>query len=62
MSERPYVKRLSNDQLLERMAEDLVQMHYEGGINLAYWETGLEVVRRFYLVAATVEVLRKKEK
>jgi hypothetical protein len=56
------VKRLSNDKLLERMAEELIHLHLETGIDLAYWETGLEIVERFYNVRATVEILGKKEK
>ncbi len=40
----------TNEELLEQIADDLVQMHYETGIDLAYWSTGLEIVRRFYNV------------
>jgi hypothetical protein len=55
-----YVKKLTNDELLERMADDLVQVHLDGGIDLAYWETALEIVERFYFVRASVEVGEKK--
>ena len=55
-----YVKHLSNEELLERMADDLVQMHFETGIDLAYWETGMELVERFYHVRAEVIVGEKK--
>ena len=55
-----YVKHLSNEELLERMADDLVQMHFETGIDLAYWETGLELVERFYHTKAEVIVGEKK--
>jgi hypothetical protein len=55
-----YVKHLSNEELMERMAEDLVNMHNETGIDLAYWETGLELVERFYHVRAEVTVGEKK--
>lgn len=47
---------LTNEELLEKIADDLVQMHYETGIDLAYWDTGLEIVRRFYNVEIQVEV------
>ena len=43
-----YVKNLTNDELLERMADDFVQMHKETAIDLGYWETAREVVERFY--------------
>ncbi len=46
----------SNQELLESIARDLVNMHNETGIDLAYWDTGLEIVRRFYDVKVTVEV------
>lgn len=46
----------SNQQLLEDIATDLVNMHNETGIDLAYWDTALEIVRRFYDVKVTVEV------
>jgi hypothetical protein len=46
----------TNEELLEQIADDLVQMHYETGIDLAYWSTGLEIVRRFYNVEIQVEV------
>ena len=47
---------LSNDQLLKRMADDLVEMHEQTGIDLGYWNTGLEVVKRFYEVDIDVTV------
>jgi hypothetical protein len=55
-----YVKHLSNDELLERMAEDLVQMHFETGIDLGYWETGFELVSRFYHTGVEVTIGDKK--
>lgn len=51
-----YVKHMSNDELLEKMAEDLVQMHRDTGIDLGYWETAKEVVERFYWVTTEVVV------
>jgi hypothetical protein len=47
---------LSNEELLQQIATDLVNMHNETGIDLAYWSTGLEIVRRFYDTKITVEV------
>ena len=55
-----YVKHLSNEELMERMAEDLVQMHFETGIDLGYWETGLELVSRFYNTGIEVTIGEKK--
>lgn len=46
----------TNDELLEAIAKDLVQMHRETGIDLAYWDNGLAVVRRFYDVDVNVTV------
>lgn len=50
---------LTNEQLLEQIATDLVNMHNETGIDLAYWSTGLEIVRRFYDVGILVSVGEK---
>lgn len=46
----------TNQELLQDIATDLVNMHNETGIDLAFWDTGLEIVRRFYDVQVTVEV------
>jgi hypothetical protein len=59
---RKYVKHLDNNELLERMAEDLVLMHDQTGIDLGYWETALEVVERFYNVSVYVSINGKREK
>jgi Tat protein secretion system quality control protein TatD with DNase activity len=56
-----YVKELNNDELLERMADELVSMHNETGIDLSYWEAAKEVVERFYNINASVVVHGKKE-
>ena len=56
-----YVKTLNDNELLERMAEDLVQMHLEGGIDLAYWETGMEIVGRFYYTSIEVTIDGKRK-
>lgn len=55
-----YVKHLSNDELLQRMADDLVEMHNDTGIDLGYWETAKEVVERFYWVTTEVVVHDKR--
>lgn len=55
-----YVKHLNNDELLQRMAEDLVSMHEQTAIDLGYWETALEVVERFYNVFVDVTIGGKK--
>jgi hypothetical protein len=56
-----YVKHLTNEQLLERMADDLASLHEQTCIDLAHWETALEVVERFYFVNALVTIEKKKE-
>lgn len=55
-----YVKNLDNNELLQRMAEDLVSMHEQTAIDLGYWETALEVVERFYNVFVDVTISGKK--
>lgn len=55
-----YVKHLTNDELLERMAGELASLHEQTCIDLSYWETALELVERFYHVSATVEINEKK--
>lgn len=55
-----YVKQLNNDELLQRMAQDLVEMHEQTAIDLGYWETALEVVERFYNVFVDVTIGGKK--
>lgn len=50
----------SNEELLEHIARDLVEMHNETGIDLAYWDTALEIVRRFYDVRFDVVVGDRK--
>ena len=57
-----YVKHLNNEELLERLAEDLAQMHLEGGIDLGYWETAFEAVSRYYHTAIGVEINGKMSK
>jgi thermostable 8-oxoguanine DNA glycosylase len=47
---------LSNEELLERIADDLVQMHMETGIDLAYWDTALEIVRRYWYTSIHIEI------
>ena len=47
---------LTNEELLENIARDLKEMHQETGIDLAYWDTALEIVRRFHHVDVKVTV------
>jgi hypothetical protein len=56
-----YVKQLNNDELLERLADDLATMHLEGGIDLGYWETAFEVVSRYYRTSIKADINGKKE-
>jgi hypothetical protein len=56
-----YVKHLNNDELLQRLADELVQAHNETGIDLGYWETAREVVERFYSVKVKLTITKKKK-
>lgn len=47
---------MSNEQLLEAIADDLVKMHIETGIDLAYWNVGLEIVRRYWYTSTHIEI------
>lgn len=55
-----YVKHLTNDELLERMAEELVATHRDTGIDLGYWETAREIVERFYDVKIHLSISKKE--
>lgn len=57
-----YVKHLTNDELLQRLADELVRTHQETGIDLGYWETAREVVERFYNVKVKLTITKKKVK
>ena len=50
----------TNDELLEAIARDLVEMHHETGIDLAYWDNGLAIVRRFYDVEVNLVIRDKR--
>jgi RNase P/RNase MRP subunit p30 len=57
-----YVKHLSSDELLERLADELVEMHNGTYIELSTWETAREVVERFYEVDIIVAIGDKKKR
>lgn len=48
--------------LLEQLADDLVEMHQDTGIELEHWETALKFVEHFYNVYPSVTIGRKKIK
>ena len=56
-----YVKHLTTEELLERMADELVATHNDTGIDLGYWETAREVVERFYDVQVQLVIKKKGE-
>lgn len=56
---RKYVKHLNKTELLARMADELVDMHQGGYIDLLHWETALEIVERFYTVNGKIFFTRK---
>jgi len=47
--------------LLERLAEDLAQMHTDTAIELENWDTALEFVNQFYYTWTTVVIGAKKK-
>jgi hypothetical protein len=53
---------MTSDELLEKIAEDLVTMHLDTGIDLAYWDTALEIVGRFYYTSIGVSINGKMER
>lgn len=53
---------MTNDELLEKIAEDLVTMHLDTGIDLAYWDTALEIVGRYYYTSIGVEINGKMKR
>ena len=55
-------KTMTNDELLEKIAEDLVTMHLDTGIDLAYWDTALEIVGRYYYTSIGVEINGKMKR
>jgi hypothetical protein len=55
-----YVKHLTNDELLERMADELVASHRDTSIDLGYWETAREIVERFYNVQVHLSISKKE--
>jgi hypothetical protein len=57
---KKYVKHLNKNELLERMATELVDMHINGYIDLLHWETALEIAERFYFVEAKIDFTKKE--
>ena len=57
-----YVKHISNTELVARMADEFVEMHQEGYIDLLHWETALEIVERCYNVDAKIVFSKKENK
>jgi hypothetical protein len=45
---------------MERLADELVEMHELTAIDLAYWETARELVERFYDVQITLTITEKE--
>lgn len=55
-----YVKHLTNDELLKRLADELAELHKGTYIDLATWETARELVERFYRVEVKVSIRKRK--
>ena len=53
---------LYESDLLEQLADDLVEMHNATGIELQYWDTALKFVEHFYNVYPQVTIGKKKIK
>lgn len=54
--------KLYESDLLEKLADDLVDLHKVGGIELESWENALELVEYFYNTYHTVTIGKKKIK
>ena len=54
--------KLYESELLEQLADDLVEMHNATGIELQYWDTALKFVEQFYNVYPQVTIGKKKIK
>jgi hypothetical protein len=52
--------KLYESELLEQLADDLVEMHNATGIELQYWDTALKFVEQFYNVYPQVTIGKKK--
>ena len=55
-----FVSQLTKDELLERLADELAQMHKDTYIDLGSWETARELVDRYYRVVTIVEIKGKR--
>jgi len=54
--------KLYESELLEQLADDLVEMHNATGIELQYWDTALKFVELFYNTYPSVTIGKKKIK
>lgn len=52
--------KLYESELLEQLADDLVEMHNATGIELQYWDTALKFVELFYNTYPQVTIGKKK--
>jgi Tat protein secretion system quality control protein TatD with DNase activity len=52
--------KLYESELIEQLADDLVEMHNATGIELQYWDTALKFVEQFYNVYPQVTIGKKK--
>jgi hypothetical protein len=55
-----FVSHLTKDELLERLADELAEMHKGTYIDLGSWETARELVDRYYRVVTMVEIKGKR--
>lgn len=55
-----FVSQLTKDELLERLADELAEMHRGTYIDLGSWETARELVDRYYRVVTIVEIKGKR--
>jgi hypothetical protein len=44
------------DALIETLADELVELHTVGGIELEQWDTAYQLVKRFYHTEELVEI------
>lgn len=52
----------NKEHIVERLADELVEMHNATAIELEYWETARLLVEQYYYTNTKVTIISKKEK
>lgn len=54
--------KLYESEIIEKLADDLVEMHNATGIELEHWDNALRLVELFYNVYPSITIGKKKIK